>query len=235
MPAQAHFSTGGRNRIVRNLANVLSLLGVLPVCVLFLDDGYRYILPLIVFNNIMDDLDGIVADKLNIKSEFGAVLDNVGDAVAHTAFVLMVGMHYGWICGVLAVAAVTAMLIRVVSRIVPGATVGAGSPTNEMIRHLFFVLLLARVFRFDVVIALAAVFTLHAVSMLLPYRMPGLIRSVTKSAFSIGLINVALVVAWLAPYAAPVVAAGFGSTYLYGFVFGGLKWFKAAKSIKRTT
>ncbi len=229
MPAQAHFSTGGRNRIVRNLANVLSLLGVLPVCVLFLDDGYRYILPLIVFNNIMDDLDGIVAVKLNIKSEFGAVLDNVCDAVAHTAFVLMVGMHYGWICGVLAVAAVTAMLIRVVSRIVPGATVGAGSPTNEMIRHLFFVLLLARVFRFDVVIALAAVFTLHAVSMLLPYRMPGLIRSVTKSAFSIGLINVALVVAWLAPYAAPVVAAAFGSTYLYGFVFGGLKWFKAAK------
>ncbi len=231
MPAQARFLMEGRDRIVRNLANGLSLLGVLPVCVLFLDDGYRYILPLIVLNNIMDDLDGIVAVKLNIKSEFGAVLDNVCDAVAHTAFVLMVGMHYGWICGVLAVAAVTAMLIRVVSRIVPGSTVGVGSPTNEMIRHLFFVLLLARVFNFDVAIALAAVFTLHAVSMLLPYRMPGLIRSATKSAFSIGLVNVALVVAWLAPYAAPVVAAGFGSTYLYGFVFGGFKWFKADKSV----
>ena len=93
---------------------------------------------------------------------------------------------------------------------------------------MFFVLLLARVFSFDVVIILAAVFTLHAVSMLLPYRMPGLIRSVTKSAFSIVLVNVALVVAWLAPYAASVIAAAFGSMYLYGFVFGGLKWLKAA-------
>ena len=90
--------------IVRNLANVISTLGVLPVGMLFLDDGYRYIVPLIVFNNIMDDLDGIVAVKLNIKSVFGAVLDNVCDAVAHTAFVLTVGMHYGWICGVLGVA-----------------------------------------------------------------------------------------------------------------------------------
>jgi len=194
------------------LANALSLLGVLPVFVLFLDDGYQYLLPLIVFNNIMDDLDGIAAVKLNIKSEFGAVLDNVCDAVAHTVFVWMVGMHYGSICGVLAVVAVTVMLIRVVSRIVPGAPAGTGSPTNEMIRHMFFVLLLAKIVPFDAAIALAVVFTLHTVSMLLPYRMPGLIRSVAKSAFSIGLVNVALVVAWLAPYAAPVVAAAFGST-----------------------
>jgi len=186
MPAQSRFLMKGRDLIARNLANLISLLGVLPVCVLFLDDGYRYIVPLIVFNNIMDDLDGIFAVKLNIKSVFGAALDNVCDAVAHTAFVLMVGMHYGGICGVLGVAAVTAMLIRVVSRIVPGATVGAGSPTNELIRHMFFVLLLARVFSFDVAIVLAAVFTLHTVSMLLPYRMPGLIRSLTKSAFAIG-------------------------------------------------
>ena len=218
----------GRDLIVRNLANVISLLGVLPVCVLFLDDGYRYIVPLIVFNNVMDDLDGIVAAKLNIKSAFGAGLDNVCDAVAHTVFVLMVAMRYGPICGVLGVAAVAAMLIRVVSRMVPGATLGAGSPTNELIRHMLLTLLLARTFSFDVAIVLAVLFPLHAVSMLLPYRMPWLIRSVTKSAFSIGLVNVALIVAWLVPYAAPVVALAFGSTYLYGFVFGGLKWFKAA-------
>ena len=84
--------------IAKNLANIVSLLGVLPVCVLFVDDGYRYILPLIIFNNVMDDLDGIVAIKLNIKSAFGAALDNVCDVVAHTVFVLMVGMHHGWIC-----------------------------------------------------------------------------------------------------------------------------------------
>ena len=121
---------------------------------LFLDDGYQYIVPLIIFNNVMDDLDGIVAVRLKIKSEFGAVLDNVCDAVAHTVFVLMVGTHHGWVCGVFALAAATAIVIRVVSRIVPGATAGGGSPTNELIRHMFFVLLLARLFSFDVAFVL---------------------------------------------------------------------------------
>ena len=215
--------------IVRNLANLISLLGVLPVCVLFLDDGYRYILPLIVFNNVMDDLDGIVAVKLKIKSVFGAALDNVCDAVSHTVFVLTVGMNHSWVGGFALVAA-TAILIRVVSRLVPGATLGAGSPTNELIRHMFFVLLLEELFSFRAEFVLMAVFSLHTVSLLLPYRMPGLIRSLTKSAFSIALVNVALVVAWLFPHVAPVAALAFGSTYLYGLVFGGLKSFKALSS-----
>ncbi len=51
----------------RNLANIVSILGVLPLAVLFLDDGFVYIVPLMIFNNVMDDLDGIVANKLNIK------------------------------------------------------------------------------------------------------------------------------------------------------------------------
>jgi phosphatidylserine synthase len=219
-----------RDLIVRNLANVISLLGVLAVGVLFLDDGYQYLLPLIIFNNVMDDLDGIVAAKLNIKSEFGAVLDNVCDAVAHTVFVLMVGMHYGGVCGVFALVASTAILIRVVSRLLPGATVEAGSPTNELIRHMFFVLLLARLFSFPAENVLMVVFTLHTASLLLPYRMPSLIRSLTKSAFSVGLVNVALLVAWLFPYAAPIVALAFGSTYLYGFVVGGIQSFKTVSS-----
>jgi hypothetical protein len=142
----------------------------------------------------------------------------------------MVGMHHGWVAGIFALAAAASMLIRVVSRIVPGATVETGSPTNELIRHMLFVLLLARVFSFDVEIVLAAIFTLHAVSMIVPYRMPGLIRRVTKSAFSIGLVNVALVAAWLIPYATPVVALAFGSTYLYGFVVGGVNQLQVSRN-----
>ena len=224
-----------RSVIIKNLANAISLLGVLPVCVLFLDDGYQYIVPLILFNNVMDDLDGIVAVKLKISSVFGATLDNVCDVVAHTALALMVGMHYGGVCGVLSLAAASAMLIRVVSRIVPGATAGTGSPTNELMRHMLFVLLLEKAFSFDGVNVLAVVFAVHTVSMLLPYRMPGLIRSVAKSAFFIGLVNVALVGAWLVPYAAPAVAGAFGSTYLYGFSWGGYKWFKRVPSRERPT
>ena len=83
------------NFIYRNLANATSILGVLPLVLLFLDDGYRFLIPLIVFNNVMDDLDGILAAKLNIRSRFGADLDNVCDAVAHVILALAVGAHFG--------------------------------------------------------------------------------------------------------------------------------------------
>ena len=59
-----------------------------------MEDGYRYLIPLIIFNNVMDDLDGILADKLHIRSRFGADLDNVCDAVAHGVLVLAVGAHF---------------------------------------------------------------------------------------------------------------------------------------------
>ncbi len=58
--------------LFKNIANIVSILGVAPLALLYLDNGYQYLLPLIVFNNIMDDLDGILATKLNIKSRFGA-------------------------------------------------------------------------------------------------------------------------------------------------------------------
>ena len=83
------------NFVYRNLANAMSVLGVLPLVVLFLDDGYRYVVPLILFNSFMDDFDGIVAAKLNIRSRFGANLDNVCDAVAHIILALAVGAHFG--------------------------------------------------------------------------------------------------------------------------------------------
>ena len=50
-------------------------------------------IPLIFYNNVMDDLDGVLAARLNIQSNFGALLDNVCDAIAHTAFVMVVGVH----------------------------------------------------------------------------------------------------------------------------------------------
>ena len=52
----------------------------------------------------------------------------------------------------------------------------------------------------------------------------------TRSAFAVGLVNVALVVAWLAPYLAPFIAAIFIGTYLLSFVTGGIGWFRQADS-----
>ncbi|MCK4276306.1 MAG: CDP-alcohol phosphatidyltransferase family protein, partial [Phycisphaerae bacterium] len=180
----------------KNLANVVSILGVVPVAMLFVEDGYQYLVPLIVYNNIMDDLDGILAAKLNIKSQFGAILDNVCDAFAHTVFVMVVGMQvwtdqggvYGGVCAALSLVAATSLVLRVVSRLDPAAVTATGSPTNELARHMLFILLLSQIFGFARAPLLIAAFVLHTVSMLVPYRMPWLIRSLTKSATAIALV-----------------------------------------------
>ncbi len=45
----------------------------------------------------------------------------------------------------------------------------------------------------------------------------------------ISLVNVVLVVAWLVPDTALVIAACFVISYLYSFGFGGVTWLKHAK------
>ena len=226
-----------RNLVLGNLANIVSILGVLPICILFGEHGYQYLFPLIIYNNVMDDLDGVLAAKLNIRSKFGALLDNVCDAIAHTVFVMVVGMHFaqeagystvGGICLASSLLATVAMVLRVVARINPTSETGIGSPTNELIRHIFFVILVAEIFGFDPTAVLIATFLLHAVSMLVPFTMPYMIRSLTKSAIAIGMVNVALLLAWLLPYAAPVVAGLFVLTYLASFAAGGFHWLRKA-------
>ncbi len=222
------------NIVYKNLANTVSILGVLPICFLFVKDGYHYLVPLIVYNNIMDDLDGILATKLNIKSRLGANLDNLCDAIAHTVFVMVVGVHFlgedrspGGFCAALSVVAAAAIVLRVATRLNPNAVAGIGSPTNELIRHIMFVLLLAQNFSSSPVPFLIAVFAIHAVSMLVPFGMPYQIRSLAKSAIAIIVVNMALVMAWLIPLATPVIAAGFIAAYLYSFVLGTVRWTKA--------
>lgn len=165
----------------------------------------------------MDDLDGILAIKLNTKSEFGARMDNVCDAVSHTILVMFIGLHYGIACGIIGLIAVAAILIRSVARLDP-ATKSAGSPTNELIRHIFFALLLADLFSFDPTWTLAIIFLTNTITMFVPYPLPYLIRSMTKSVTAISLVNASLILAWLVPSTAPVIAAGFIFSYLYSLI-----------------
>ena len=139
-----------RNLVLRNLANIVSILGVLPIYILFGENGFQYLIPLIIYNNFMDDLDGVLAAKLNIRSNFGALLDNVCDAIAHTIFVMVVGIYFaqeagnptlGGICLAGSLLATAAMIIRIVTRIDPTSVTGIGSPTNELIRHITSILL----------------------------------------------------------------------------------------------
>ena len=214
----------------RNLANAVSILGVLPLCLLFTEGGYQYLILLIVYNNIMDDLDGVLAVGLNIKSDFGANLDNLCDGVAHTIFIMLVGAHYGGFCLGFSLVAAVSVVLRVAQRIDPSSRAGTGSPTNELIRHILFILLLADLFGFAPAPFLAVAFALHAASMLVPFALPYLLRSLAKSVVAIGAINIALVVACLVPDATLVVAACFFLTYLFSLTVASAKWFSRARN-----
>ena len=204
--------------LYKNLPNIVSLLGVLPLSILFFKDGFQYLIPLIIYNNIMDDLDGILAIKLNLKSDFGAALDNVCDAVAHIIIVMALGVHYGVAFSIASLVAVAAILLRVTSRVSVSKKINAGSPTNELMRHLLLALLTAKYFEFAPEPLLIVVILLNSISMLSPFPMPYLIRALTKSATTIGFVNVALLVAWLVPIAAPAIAFCFFATHLYSLV-----------------
>lgn len=157
-------------------------MGVLPLVILFLDDGYRFLIPLIIFNNVIDDLDGILAAKLNIRSRFGGDLDNTCDAVAHVILALAVGAHFGGLILAASTIAAGSIILRVTTRINPDTATGTGSPTNELMRHMLFALLLAGQFGLRLDYILIPVFLLHSVSMLVPFPMPALLRSRTKAA-----------------------------------------------------
>jgi phosphatidylserine synthase len=193
---------------------------------LFLPDGYRYLIPLIIFNNFMDDLDGVLAAKLNIRSRFGADLDNVCDAVAHVALALVVGAHFGGVVLIASVVAAASMILRVTSRLNPDAVPRIGSPTNELMRHMLLVLLLTQTFNVGPELYLVLIFLFNAVTMAVPFKLTLLIRGLAKTATAVALVNVALVTAWLVPAATPFIAVAFFTTYFYSFIAGGGKWLR---------
>ena len=174
----------------------------------------------------MDDLDGILAAKLDLRSEFGAALDNVCDAVAHVLVVMAVGMHFGGPCALLSLVAVVSILVRVVSRLTPLQKTGMGSPTNELMRHIFFVVAVAQYFELDAEPFINLAFVLNAISMQVPFPLSYSIRNLTTSPAAIGLVNVALGVAWLLPVTALPIATCFAGTYLYSLVTGASSWVK---------
>ena len=214
--------------IYRNLPNIVSILGVLPLCILLREDAFVYLCPLIIFNNVMDDLDGILAKKLGLRSEFGAGLDNVCDAVAHILIVMVVGSHYGGVVLAASLLSAVAILIRVVQRVDPSYAAGSGTPTNELMRHLLLLIVLQQFLEFDVAPYLVAAYLLNSASMLVPFAMPHLVRSKAKPATAILWVNVALAVAWRVPVTVPFVAAAFLGTYLYSFAVGGVGWLRKA-------
>ena len=215
--------------LYRNLPNAVSLLGVLPLALLTWEDSARFLIPLMIYNNIMDDLDGQLAVKLDLKSDFGATLDNICDAVAHVIFVIVVVTRYDVACIALSIVAIAAILLRITSRVVPGPKSGGGSPTNELMRHIFLVLIATDTLGWSAPPFLIAVLVLNAVSMLVPYPLPHLIRSRTTSTIGVATVNAILLVAWLTPVTAPLIAVAFGVPYLYSLTTGSIGWFRRSE------
>ncbi len=213
--------------LYRNLPNIVSILGVLPLCILLREDAFVYLCPLIVFNNIVDDVDGILAKKLRLRSAFGAGVDNVSDAVAHILIAMVVGAHYGGVVLAFSLLSAVAILIRVVQRVDPSYVGGTGTPTNELMRHILLLTLLQELYEFNVTPFLVAAHIVNSASMLVPFAMPHLIRSQAESATAVLGVNAALVIAWYAPMTAPFIAAAFFGSYLYSFVAGGVQRIRA--------
>ena len=215
--------------IYRNIPNAVSILGIIPLPLLLMNDGYKFVIPLMIYNNIMDDLDGIVAVKLGLQSEFGCILDNVCDGLAHAVFVMVIAMHHGVVCGAVSVVAILAIELRTVSRLRPSGAAASGSPTNELVRHMLFILLLGETYAFKATPFLITAFILNAISMIAPLPMSYLLRSMTKSAVTIAMINLALLSAWLLPISTSVIAACFFVTYVLSFIAGAIRWLASPK------
>ena len=92
-----------------------------------------------------------------------------------------------------------AILLRIVSRLVATKTHCVGTPTNELMRHILFTIVLANYFDFDPKASLIIVFILNSISMLLQYPMPNLICNKVNSSVKMWLFNVSLLAVWLLP------------------------------------
>ena len=95
---------------------------------------------------------------------------------------------------------------------------------------MLFVIIVSRIFDFDPTLFLITTFSMHTVTMLVPVRMPYLIRSLTKTAVAIGLVNGALILACLVPYLAPVIAVSFIGSYFLSILTSGIGWLRPVDS-----
>jgi phosphatidylglycerophosphate synthase len=210
-----------------NLANMVTLAGVLPLSLLLTPVGLAYLPYFLVYNNAIDDLDGVLARKLGIESSFGAVLDNLCDTVAHVLLVMVIsavkrGTIMWW-----ALLPVTAILIRMALRIDAKSAQAFGSSTNELLRHLLFLLLLEQTWSLDIEVAFIAVFLCHSVSLLVPFQMTYLVRGWFKSPFYLLFLNIMLLVTVFVPLLVTLIAPVYFIAYLFSLGWGAIKWVRS--------
>ena len=74
------------------------------------------------------------------------------------------------------------------------------------------------------VFCLCWVFLIHSISMVLPYPMPHFIIDRASSPILLTFVNVSLVIAWLLPITAPIIAMVFVIAYINSLIVGLVGW-----------
>ena len=177
----------------------------------------------------MDDLDGILARELNIQSKFGGNLDNLSDALSHVVILWTVITHFGLAILILGLITTISLLIRVTQRLDNTNPKKGGSPTNELMRHIFFVYILLIHFQINIIFPLAFILILHSVSLIAPFDLPFMIRSRSKSVLAIAFVNFLLIIAWVIPVLGLVIGLVFILPYLYSVYYGYTNWSHTSK------
>ena len=214
----------------KNIANICSILGVLPFILLLQPNGFQFLPVLIIYNNVMDDLDGYLAKVLGIRSAFGAQIDNLCDGIVHILVVWTVAVHYSEITIGLALLVTVSMIIRVTTRLADLNHAAHGSATNELMRHMLFLLVLEIYFDVQIEYYLMIVFCIHSLTLIAPFPMSKQLRALSNSFWYLCLINLSLGMALFFPVAAPFIMAAFMLTYLYSFLSSGFTWIGRSKT-----
>src|SRR5262245_42943480 len=205
-----------------NLPNVASVLGAAPLVLALGPDGQALLPLLLRYNSAMDGLDGRLARARRAESAFGASLDNLWDAVAHVLLAMAVAGPRGGAAQAASALACAAILLRMTWRLRADARSGCGSTTNELMRHLLFILLAERALGRDLSGLVTAVLAVHAATLVAPFPMPYLIRTLARTPARIALVNASLVAAWLWPPALALAALAYGGSYLVSLGAGAL-------------
>lgn len=153
-----------------HIANVVTLLGVVPA-MLLLDPDFRIHLSILVLITILaDDIDGMIARGLNTTSDFGRHLDLVSDCASHVIIVIVISQEYNLPVRILAILASIAMITRLSLSASSHQTKGHGVTTNEYVVYLFLIRTVDNHFSIDLTAAVICITVLVLVSLNIPCR-----------------------------------------------------------------
>lgn len=79
------------NSITKNIPNCITALRIIgTVCLVFTKPMSLHFFIIYIFTGVTDVLDGFIARKLKITSEFGAKLDSIADLLFYSIMVIMI-------------------------------------------------------------------------------------------------------------------------------------------------